>query len=298
VHVLGSPLQFSFESLQAAPLPAAREGEIREIGSSGSEDLQFNSPFGMSIDPNDRIYVADRSNHRIQCLSPGGGFLYKFGRKGSKEGELNGPRDVFFDPGTSRVLVADRNNHRVQVFEPRGNFLLAFGAFGTGEGFFDLPGGVAADVQGNIYVSDYSNHRIQVFTAQGKFLWKITEPKTGGTWQLRYPNGVRLLSNGTILVAEQSGLKLFDPKGGLISQIGEGFLSSPQWLHVDEGDRVLVADNHRKRGFLFSKEGLRLQELGRDIFFNVWGAALNSRGDAFLSGQGRDGHFKIFVFKV
>ena len=42
---------------------------VRTIGSQGSGNGQFNSPFGgIAIDSDGRIVVADTNNHRVQVL--------------------------------------------------------------------------------------------------------------------------------------------------------------------------------------------------------------------------------------
>ena len=53
--------------------------EERTIGSGGSGDGQFSSPFGVSI-KGDVMYVADTANHCIQKLTTGGQFLQKLGQ--------------------------------------------------------------------------------------------------------------------------------------------------------------------------------------------------------------------------
>eukprot|EP00731_Ephydatia_muelleri_P036926 Em0356g1a len=85
------------------------------IGSSGSGDGQFSSPYGIFI-KGDVLYVADYGNHRVQKLTSSGKFLHKFGQQGSvfsKEGvyvrmygDPNGPRGLAIDgEGYSLVRV-------------------------------------------------------------------------------------------------------------------------------------------------------------------------------------------------
>jgi tripartite motif-containing protein 71 len=41
-----------------------------------------------------RIIVADKDNHRIQVFTFDGTFLFKFGEKGTKNGQFNYPWDL------------------------------------------------------------------------------------------------------------------------------------------------------------------------------------------------------------
>ncbi len=80
-------------------------------------------PWGLAIDRNDRVYVADTSNHRIQVFTRMGEFLTEWGKKdanglpvaGTGNGEFNGPAGLTFD-NIGQLYVSDSNNHRVQVF--------------------------------------------------------------------------------------------------------------------------------------------------------------------------------------
>lgn len=52
------------------------DGKVSQsLGTRGSRPLQFKTPHSVTVDPEDRIYVADRENHRIQVLSAEGKFL-------------------------------------------------------------------------------------------------------------------------------------------------------------------------------------------------------------------------------
>ena len=44
-------------------------------GTKGSQPLQFQTPHSVAVDEQDRIYVADRENNRIQVLSPQGEYV-------------------------------------------------------------------------------------------------------------------------------------------------------------------------------------------------------------------------------
>ena len=93
-----------------------------KFGEEGDGEGQFNLPWGITIDNQDNVYVADWENHRVQKFSPEGTFLAAFGTFGTGVGELNHPTDVAVD-GQGDVYVCDWANHRVQVYAPNGDAL-------------------------------------------------------------------------------------------------------------------------------------------------------------------------------
>src|SRR5262249_5651506 len=48
---------------------------LQSWGEPGAEPGQFNLPHGIAVHPDQRVFVADRENDRIQIFSPDGGFL-------------------------------------------------------------------------------------------------------------------------------------------------------------------------------------------------------------------------------
>ena len=140
---------------------------VRKWGSEGSEDGQFYRPWGVAIDNDDNVYVADWnntdcSNNQIQFFDSQGNFLRKWGSEGSEDGQFDKPAGVALD-GDGNVYVADWNNHRIQVFNSEGNFLRKWGSRGSEDGQFDRPYGLAIGSDGNVYVADTGYYRIQVF---------------------------------------------------------------------------------------------------------------------------------------
>jgi DNA-binding beta-propeller fold protein YncE len=104
----------------------------REWGRFGSGEGEFDMPGGILI-RDDRVYVADQCNRRIQVFDRQGKFLTTWGRKGFEPGEFGGnphPKAFFAGP---TFLACDRQGNiytteaplcRVQKFTPDGSFLL------------------------------------------------------------------------------------------------------------------------------------------------------------------------------
>jgi DNA-binding beta-propeller fold protein YncE len=132
------------------------------FGRPGASDGEFNRAEGMGFDNQDRLYVADSCNHRIQIFSGDGTWLKTFGRPGRSSGELSYPYDVRVDR-EGRQFVCEFGNSRIQVFDAQNRPLEILGGPGTRPGQFNNPWSIALDSQGNLYVADAGNHRVQKF---------------------------------------------------------------------------------------------------------------------------------------
>jgi len=135
---------------------------IRVLGRGGTGDGEFNRAEGLGIDRQDRLYVADSCNHRVQIFSHTGKFLAAYGRPGTGRGELSYPYDLKVDEQGFQ-FVCEFGNSRIQVFDPNNQPVEILGGPGAAPGRFSNPWGVALDSKGNLYVADAMNHRVQKF---------------------------------------------------------------------------------------------------------------------------------------
>lgn len=106
---------------------------LASFGGFGSEPGQFNRAEGLGLDAQDRLYVADSCNHRIQVFSPDGRWLQAYGRAGSGPGELSYPYDVRIDRAGNQ-FVCEFGNSRIQVFDRQGQSREILGGTGAAPG--------------------------------------------------------------------------------------------------------------------------------------------------------------------
>ena len=130
------------------------------FGHAGTGPGEFNRPEGLGVDRQDRIYVADSCNHRIQIFSREGKFLRAYGKAGSGRGEFSYPYDICIDEA-GRQYVCEFGNSRIQVFDANDQPIEIIGGPGAAPGQFNNPWSIALDSRGNLYVADSQNHRVQ-----------------------------------------------------------------------------------------------------------------------------------------
>jgi hypothetical protein len=240
-------------------------------GSRGSGNGQFDDPWGVCVDSNDNIYVADKDNHRIQKFDSTGTHLATLGSYGSGNGQFNRPRGVAVD-SVGNIYVADTNNHRIQKLNSFGGFILKWGSFGfSGAGVFWFAGDVAVDSGGNVYVADSFNDRIQKFNSNGIHLATLGSYGSGDD-QFNTPWGVGVDSDDNMYVADTSNNRIkkynslgvflgwwgydysgftgWHPPGTLeIGRIGifDGQFFFPSDMAVDSDGTIFVADSFMDR---------------------------------------------------
>ena len=168
---------------------------VKMVGTRGNGQLQFFSPVGVAIHPhNKKVYVADRTNDRIQILNPDLTFSSTINNCGVK------PWDVAFD-NTGNVYIADCGNRCIQVFTAEGKFQRKFANQGKGNGELDWPTSITIDSNNIVYVTEFSNHRVSVFSSDGKCLTSFGSlgDQPG---QFNRPCGISSHQNDTLVISD------------------------------------------------------------------------------------------------
>ncbi|KAJ8290791.1 hypothetical protein GJAV_G00017610 [Gymnothorax javanicus] len=263
-HIEGSPFKVlakSGRSYGGVGLPVASFGE------EGDGDGQLCRPWGVCVDCEGYVIVADRSNNRIQIFKPCGTFHRKFGTLGSRPGQFDRPAGVACD-SQRRIIVADKDNHRIQIFTFEGQFLLKFGEKGSKNGQFNYPWDVAVNSEGKILVSDTRNHRVQLFGPGGTFLNKYGFE--GALWKhFDSPRGVAFNQEDHLVVTDFNNHRLLVIRPDCQSArflgsegTGNGQFLRPQGVIVDQEDRIIVADSRNHRIQVFEPNGNFLCKFG------------------------------------
>ncbi len=247
---------------------------LASIGAGqGAGPGQLNFPYGVAIDPQGRVFVADDMNQRIVRYStPATKYQYKarWGSYGTAPGRLAYPRGLATN-ASGELFVANTGNDRIDVFDSSGTLKRSFGTSGRASGQFDAPLGVAADAAGLRAVTDSVNGRVQLLNADGSVATIWGSPNPGPTI-LPDPVAVAFdqAGNGYVLDARRSRIVVFDRASATTSRTigsegnGPGQLLSPQALAIDNAGNVAVADSGNKRVARFAADGSYLGSFATD----------------------------------
>lgn len=172
-------------------------------------DARFNTPYGLAIDKNDNLFVADYSNHRIRKIAPDGEVTTYAGTgtKGSANGPIatatfNNPQGLVFD-AAGNLYVSEYGNNVIRKITPDGIVSTFVGgsfsgnADGTGsQALFYNPSMMTIDASGIIYLCDVGNNKIRKITPEGVV--------TSLPFYFKNPKGITLDDAGNIYVVDNN----------------------------------------------------------------------------------------------
>lgn len=244
---------------------------IQSIGRSGVQSLEFYGPQGITVDSEDRVYIVDRGNHRVQKLDSKGQFLMLFGEEGRSDSELMNPSDIIVLG--DRIYVSDTGNSRVQVFDLSGNWIESLG-----EGYLVEPRGLALNGNQNILVADRQKG---IFTVSLKNReWSLLksqdesflQPLDTAIDQNQFLYGVDI-EQGEVLTFVPESFKYNHLSLSIIESFFAGF-NGKSWLRENLGflfqekerpvqHRILVSDAKGKPIDGLKKENFQVTEIIR-----------------------------------
>jgi hypothetical protein len=138
---------------------------VAGTGTQGSAPDELYNPYGIFVDVNFDLYVADGANHRIQLFQSGKLNATTVAGNETKNPTitLRWPNGIVLD-AEKYLFIVDNNNHRIVGSGPNG-FRCLVGCNGTGSQSNQLrfPYTLSFDSSGNMFVADEHNHRIQKF---------------------------------------------------------------------------------------------------------------------------------------
>jgi DNA-binding beta-propeller fold protein YncE len=110
----------------------------------------------VTLDSQGRVYVADRSNARIQVFTPEGKHLKTWSGFGA-------PWGLTYVAKEEALYMCDGENNRILKLNLEGQVRGVAGSFGKVPGKLDFAHHIAVDSEGSIYVVEIKNWRVQKF---------------------------------------------------------------------------------------------------------------------------------------
>jgi peptidylamidoglycolate lyase len=135
-------------------------------GAKGTGTGEFDTPHGIAIDGEGRVYIADRGNSRMQVFEADGTFLSEWrsdeiGRPWGVDITADG-NVVVADGGDLTNTAYDRNG--ALLMTPDGEVIERWGSYGSQDGQFYWAHDIAAGDDGAVYVTDVNvGMRVQKF---------------------------------------------------------------------------------------------------------------------------------------
>lgn len=218
------------------------EGEITTVAGTGTAgysgdsgaatSAKLNYPFGVALDSEGNLYIADRDNNRIRKVATDGtistvagtGTAGYSGDSGAAvDAKINGPWDVEVD-SDDNILIADTENNRVRKVDASGVISTIAGAgyrdyWGDGgaatDAYLGGPNAIALDSAGNLYLADLT-YRVRKVNTSGT----ITTIAGNGSWgysgdggaatsaSIKSPYDVAADSQGNVYIVDTSNARV------------------------------------------------------------------------------------------
>lgn len=136
------------------------DGEyIMEWGELGSGPGQFDLLHGTAVDRDGRVYVADRTNSRIQVFFENGEFIEEWPN-------IHDPVNVYIDEN-DWVWVLSASHNRILKYNRSGEFQYGWGVYGPAAGGFEgglaRPHQMAVDQEGSLFIANYDGGWVNKF---------------------------------------------------------------------------------------------------------------------------------------
>jgi DNA-binding beta-propeller fold protein YncE len=286
------------EAAKSVPSPVQTTGQATSVsqpvflkswGKKGDKPGELKSPQRIAVGPDNLIYIADTSNHRIQVFDSEGNLVKSWGKKGDKDGEMEKPKAVAVG-NDGAVYVSDNENKRILKFDKNGSLLAKFGNKNTLSA--DMMG-IAVDSKGNVYAADKDKNSIIVFNQKGEVI-KTIGKKGKDKGEFKDPSDIAIDASGNIYVIDWGNKRIqkLDSNGNsLLSFSKEKELDEPLGIGLARNGNIYISDKELKRIVVYDSTGRLIGGWGkerkkkqdeREQFDEPSDVAVDSAGNAYI----------------
>ncbi|CAF3455707.1 unnamed protein product, partial [Rotaria sp. Silwood2] len=276
----------------------------------GNAMNQLKTPWGLCVDDEQTVYIADCSNHRIiewKYGATAGEVMAGGNEQGNRPKQLNSPRDVKIDKERNSFIICDYNNERIIRWSRQNG--------ANDETIISNVRchGVTMDDRGSLYVVDEDEHEVRRYRI-GENQGTVVAGGNGqgnDLNQLFNPTYVFVDQDHSVFVSDTNNHRVMKwregAKQGIVVAGGQGQgsnltqLSYPYGIVVDQLGTVYVADCLNNRimrwfeggihGSIFVGEnvaGTQQKEL-----YGPVGLSLDREGNLYQYIQQHDGAIAI-----
>ncbi|CAF1470214.1 unnamed protein product [Adineta ricciae] len=235
---------------------------VAGTGCNGSTPNMLNGPWGIFVDTNLDLYVADCYNNRIQLFQPDelNAITVAGNESLNVTVSLYRPTGILLD-GDNNLFIADAGNNRIVGSGPNG-FRCIVGCSGTvgiASNQLHYPSSISFDTYGNIFVTDYLNNRIQKFILLNETLVpSYNQPIfcANASWDPNaitfanssvigaYPFGLFVTTNNTIYIADRMNNRILVWSNGSLTptQTISGKFNASYTVFVQTNGDIYIDD--------------------------------------------------------
>ncbi|CAF3038526.1 unnamed protein product [Rotaria sp. Silwood2] len=223
----------------------------------GSDTNQFDWPYGLFVDEDQTVVIADFDNHRVVQWKLGdtnGEVVAGSHDEGNRLDQLRYPTDLLIDKDTDSLIICDRGNGRVVRWSRRS-------CTTQGEILIDNINcwGLAMDDQRCLYISDENKHEVRRYHIGDKNGTVVAggHGKGDGLNQLNEPRYLFVNRQQTVYVSDRNNHRVMKwdkgAKKGVVVAGGQGQgnaltqLAFPNGLFVDTFGTIYVTSTGNDR---------------------------------------------------
>ena len=283
---------------------------------------QLNLPYGLAVDANGYLYIADLGNNRVRRVNPAGTiqtFAGSAGQGSSGDGgpatsaQMLSPRNLAID-SSGNLYISEFAAHRIRKVTPAGTISSAAGtgiAGFRGDGGpataaqLAFPGGLAFDSAGDLYIADSQNQRIRQVLPNGAIVTFLG----GAAITLETPVAVAVDAAGDLIIADSTPeVHRYSVSGKWTVVAGTtstGFagdggpataanLTNPLDLAIDSAGDLFIADQHRVREV--NPAGTIYTAAGADYLFGIGDGGAATAAELYRpAGVALDGLGNLYI---
>ena len=267
-------------------IAAVYSGDDDDVASTGlllvssivvaTPGLSVSSPYGVALDAQGDMYIADTNNKRIVEVNAAGtaSIVALPGLS------LSYPNGVAVD-GRGELFIADLYNFRIVELSAAGSASVV----ATPGLSLAYPEGVAVDAQGDLFIADEGNNRIVEVTAAGS----ASVIATPGL-SLAQPYGVAVDAQGDLFIADSGNNRIVEvAAAGSASVLATPglSLSYPEGVAVDAQGDLFIADTNNSRVVELTAAGSAgiVAPTGLALSYPE-GVAVDAQGDLSIADSG------------